>query len=542
MLAASAAMIATADPLFTEPYPRNQEDGPVARLSIPDGQTPLTRTTHQAMHRETVLDALAERLLDAGAREPGQGIVHAQGGYPDGTAAVHLADQLNWPLVITEHSSSLDRVLADPARRSRYAAAIARSHRLVAVSEMLAGELRAAFPAHAERIVVLPNAVPMDLFTADGLERRVADQLLFVGHRKATKGIDTLLRAVAVARRGRPSISLRLLGSSPDEATEARWRGLAESLGLGDCVTFEQAKGRADIAAAMARTSLFAHASPRETFGVVAVEALASGTPVVATDSGGVTEIMGADPETLGALVPVDDPEALGAAILSTLDRRATFDPIALRAAVERRFGSAFVAERLLVLYREALAARPGPGTAIQIGAGPPSLTQGQTVVVALDRARAALALQPLPPEIRAELSLVTAVQPASVVLPSVGSVVEVELDTDWRATRSASAWTRRNDLAGRIARAARDPFGALRRRLGRDAGSPASLVAATVALRRLVAAVDGRTVIVPLDGHDHVVATPLIGDRRVVLARGGLQDLADAWQAAGRGSQAAPA
>ena len=53
----------------------------------------------------------------------------------------------------------------------------------------------------------------------------------------------------------------------------------------------------------MARASVFVHASRYETFGVVAAEALAAGLPVVATDSGGVTEILGAEPERLGALV-----------------------------------------------------------------------------------------------------------------------------------------------------------------------------------------------------------------------------------------------
>ena len=169
--------------------------------------------------------------------------------------------------------------------------------------------------------------MPVALFRAAPLEERRTDELLFVGYRKASKGIENLLRAVAVARAARPTVTLRLLGRSPDEATEDGWRSLAASLGIADAVSFEEPVDRAGIADAMARASLFVHPSPRETFGVVAVEALASGTPVVATDSGGVTEILGPEPGRFGALVPADDPTALGHAIVETLERRAALRP-----------------------------------------------------------------------------------------------------------------------------------------------------------------------------------------------------------------------
>lgn len=534
VIAASSAAIASADPPFIAPAIGVRDDVAVARLTIPEGQTPSTLAVHGAVHRETAVNALANRLVGAGARAPGLGVVHAHGGYPDGAAGGHLAERLGWPLVITEHSTFLDRILAVPEQRARYADALGRSHRLVAVGEMLAGELRATFPEHARRIVVIPNAVPMDQFKAPPAASRVGDQLLFVGYRKPKKGIEVLLRAVALARQSRRSVTLRLIGGSPDAAIEARWRTLAESLGIADAVSFEPTTDRAGVALAMAQASVFVHPSTRETFGVVAVEALASGTPVVATDSGGVTEVMGAEPDTLGALVPVDEPEALASAIVRTLERRYEFDPAVLRAAVERRFGAAFVAERLLVLYRDALAAAAGPGRSIELAPGRPRLPDGRLVVVALDRQRAAAMLAPLPVGLRTELTLLTAVQPSTIAVPSVGLSVEVDIDTAWQpAPSAASSLTRRGGVVGRIARLAGDPLGTFRRGLGRDAGSERSLAPATIDLRQIVATIDGRTAILPLDGHDHVAAAPVLADDRVIGAPGGLQHLADAWQAA---------
>ena len=84
--------------------------------------------------------------------------------------------------------SFVERIVAEPALRERYAGASRRRRASWRSSEMLAGELRAAFPEHAAKVEVLPNAVPVDAFRPAAGGRRVADQLLFVGYRKASKG------------------------------------------------------------------------------------------------------------------------------------------------------------------------------------------------------------------------------------------------------------------------------------------------------------------------------------------------------------------
>jgi hypothetical protein len=274
----------------------------------------------------------------------------------------------------------------------------------------------------------------------------------------------------------------------------------------------------------MAGASLFVHPSPRETFGVVAVEALASGTPVVATDSGGVTEILGDEPERLGAMVPVDDPEALGRAIVTTLERRAAFDPAVLRASVERRFGSMFVAERLLVEYHELLAAAPASAGAIPL-AGRPAATPEPIAVVALDRNRAALRLGPLPEATRQAMTLITAREPADVAVPAVGSVVEVDVEAAWRPNPDAPAATRRPGLAGRLARLASDPQGVIGRRLGRGPGSEAALEPAVNALRGAMN--EKAAAVLALDGHDHLVVAKAGATARIV-AGGSVRRLAD--------------
>jgi glycosyltransferase involved in cell wall biosynthesis len=532
VLEASEGAIRASDALFQTGARGIRPTIPVARLMIPEGLTRAAGVGHAAVHRGRVLAALGDRLAAgrSGASRPG--IVHAHTAWPDGAAAVNLADRLGWPLFVTEHASFVDRLITDPTLRERYAGVLGRATRFFAVGEMLAGELRAAFPEHATKVEVLSNAVPVDLFRPEPLANRVADQLLFVGYWKASKGLETLLRAVALAREARPTVTLRLVGRTADAAEERGWRALATELGIADGVTFDSARDRAGVADAMARASIFVHPSPRETFGVVAVEALASGLPVVATDSGGVTEILGSEPDGLGAIVPPNDPAALAAAIVATLERREWFDPAALRASVERRYGSAFVVERLLIAYREALVGRTGDAAAnmlrLPIGRRTESASSARpTVVVALDRARAADRISLLPDALRRDLVLVTAVEPAAQSLPLVGRAVEVAIDTAWNAVVPMGSVRRRGGIVGRLARLAADPAGTMARRLGRGAGSDRSLAPATAAVGRLVAELGGADVIA-LDGHDHVATAPLVRSGAVNPQLGGLRRLAD--------------
>jgi len=565
--ATSRAAIAHPEPLFLTPAWAVQAGIAVARLSVPEGLTASAGPAHAAIHREAVLRALGDRLAEGQAdelrravglapRDVKRGVVHAHTGYPDGAAAAALADSLDWPLIVTEHASFVERLIGEPILRASYAAMLERADRLFAVSEMLASELRDAFPEHASTIDVLPNAVPVDRFGAASRVARRPDELLFVGYRKASKGIETLLRGVAVARATRPSITLRLVGNATAEE-DARWRSLTAELRIADAVTFDPSADRDGIVAAMSRASVFVHASPRETFGVVVVEALASGLPVVATDSGGATEILGPDPEPFGAIVPVDDPTAFGAAILRTLERRDSFDPDALRSSVERRFGADFVAERLHVAYRETLARRSRPMGQVgsqdrpsadtRIGDPVPANGGGpgdvRPIVVALDRDTAVRRLTALPRALLAQTTLVTSLareearalaqasivgDPAAATLASLQRLVEVAVEPQWRPiTRTPAA--RRSGWVGRLARLASDPVGTLRRRTGRDADTTTWLAEATAAARALVADRHGDPVdLVPIDGHDALAVQSLAAAPGVRI--GGLRRIADRW------------
>lgn len=359
---------------------------PVLRLGVTGGTTETATWTNQAEHRARALAA----YLDASERPP-VSLVHCHVGYPEGAAVAATATPRGIPYVLTEHATFLDRLLAQPEQREAYGAAARGAARIIAVGAGLAQRIINAFPDLADHVIVVPNAIAVADFRAAPMVQRRADELLFVGYRREIKGIDVLLEAVALARRRRP-VTLRLIGRSPDDDLERRWHDLAASLGIADAVVFEPPTDRAGVAAAMAEASLFVHASRFETFGVVAAEALASGLPVVAADSGGVTEILGREPGHFGALVPAGDAKAFASAILETLERRGDFDPLRLRSWVETQYGDQVVAQRLIHVYDAVLAehgraADPQRMPGRPAGEKPGLAGDAPVVIVALDRA-----------------------------------------------------------------------------------------------------------------------------------------------------------
>ena len=424
---------------------------PVARLPVLLDAERRGPTDLVEAHQRALLPfgrALAERWpID---------VIHAHTGLPDGVVAARLADELGLGLLVTEHSSTAEAELDDAHARALYSGLLSGRRRVVAVGRGLANHIALALRTDPANIDVLPNAVPVEAFPTRGPEGRDPNELLYVGSRKASKGIETLLRAFAIARGACPGLTLRLIGSPGQPADEARWRAIVGELDLGASVMVEPAVPRDGVAAAMQRAGLFVHPSPRETFGMVAAEALASGLPVVATPSGGVDDIVGSDGRF--GIVAVDaDPGGLAAAIEQGLALAPRVDRAAMRAYVVGRFAAGSVADRTVGLYRELIgddsAAEPRPGT------DPTGAIDDATfrwpLVVALARGQAIDRVGQLPPELAGRLSILTSPRGKyddDRALPAWGRWIEYDPERIGREAVEASERTAPVGGLGRLA------------------------------------------------------------------------------------------
>jgi D-inositol-3-phosphate glycosyltransferase len=203
--------------------------------------------------------------------------------------------------------------------------AVQNCQRIIAATAGERQELIGHYDAAPDKIGVVPCGVNLDLFrpvprAAARRQLGLADNkvLLFVGRLDPLKGIDRLLRAVPLLpeREG-----LRLLVIGGDEYSQSemdRLRGLAAALGIGDAVTFQGLVKQERLPYYYSAADVCVVPSYHESFGLVALESLACGTPVVASDVGNLRNII-RQGET-GFVVPENTPTRLAGAIALFLD------------------------------------------------------------------------------------------------------------------------------------------------------------------------------------------------------------------------------
>jgi glycosyltransferase involved in cell wall biosynthesis len=272
--------------------------------------------------------SLARRLQAAGQRFD---VIDAHYFYPDGVAAARLGQALRLPVIITGRGTDLTLIPNEtgPRQQIRWAAHQA------SVVVTVCGDLRRrviALGAPADRTVVLRNGVDLELFR---LQDRAAARaalgldgftLLCVGGLIPRKGLDLVLEALAM----RPDCNLLIAGDGPLRATlEAQ----ARRLGVAGRVRFLGEVAHADLPGVYAAADVLVLASSREGWANVLLEAMACGTPVVATDVNGAGEVVRS--HAAGMLMSRRTPECLA----ETLDLLRRNMPSRLET---RRYAEAF--------------------------------------------------------------------------------------------------------------------------------------------------------------------------------------------------------
>lgn len=297
------------------------------------------------------------------AREGNFDVVHAFWPIPHGIFGVAARDASRAALVSTFFSAELNwkgvtrAVFAPIVRRI-----VQKSDAVTVISSYTGQRVREYVPG-VETVTIPFGAAARQKAAHGGAKRREAGdgfELLFVGRLVRRKGVDVLLRAVKILS-GDPRLRVRIVGGGPERAS---LENLARELSLAGVVSFEGVIDEKRIDAMFTRCdalvlpAIVTESGDTEGLGVVLIEAMGYGKPVIASSAGGIVDIV--KDEDTGLLVPPGDPDALASAIRRAMDEPAVMDAMAKRgtAFAERAFGWGAIVGELKEVYEAAVKAR----------------------------------------------------------------------------------------------------------------------------------------------------------------------------------------
>jgi D-inositol-3-phosphate glycosyltransferase len=355
---------------------RDDPDAPAERLIAPGSRMVLLEAGPAApLPKSEVVNHLprftANLLAHAASESRHYRLVHSHY-WLSGFVAARATQRWQVPWVHSSHTLARLKATAglplDPGRASVEEILVKGADRLVAVSEAEAAALATLYGADPDDVCVVPPGVDVDLFAPRPL-RPLRDRygtagrraILYAGRLERLKGLDLLLDAFYELRRrpGFEDVLLLCVGEDSGDGRHqaghpdgerGRLTGRVREMGLDGAVRFLGAVPAEELAGLDALADVVAVPSMTETFGLVALEAQAAGTPVVACAVGGLRDVV-ADGVS-GRLVEGRDPvrfaDAL-AAVLADPSLRARLSEGARRRAETFTWGRA--AERLLSLY-----------------------------------------------------------------------------------------------------------------------------------------------------------------------------------------------
>lgn len=294
------------------------------------------------------------------ARTTGPVVVHFHALYRFSAAGLWAATRQRLPTLLKLPSSTDVQVLFQSPRLSLrlFQPSLQRVSRFLCPSRDVTEQLRAHL-RRPEAAVYLPNGVDTSCFVPSAVadKRRQRDHLgirfghviLHVGRHAALKSGDVLLKAFAQARQSLPAnTGLIFLGQG--EQTEA-WKRLAEELGVAPEVVF--AGSHPEPERYYQAADAFVLSSLREGMPNALLEAMACGLPCLASDTGGIRDVLGE--RFPNQLVPAGDANALARALPALFQPDASALGREMREHVEAHFSIEMISQRLMELYEELL-------------------------------------------------------------------------------------------------------------------------------------------------------------------------------------------
>lgn len=272
-------------------------------------------------------------------------IIQAHSTLWGGYAAMILSKKYNIPYIVTEHCSDYILTEVDEWKKEEMIKVFKNSSKVLAVSSDFAERLKVYLGETS--IEVIHNSVDTEFFRLKKDVKKENFEILNVGFLNKNKGVDTLIRAFGKAFHDIPNIRLKI-GSNGKELENLK--KICKELHIEDKVIFLGGIDRQEVRDNMMYSDLFVLSSRFETFGVVLIEALATGTPIIATKCGGPQDIV---TEKVGKLVDVDDIDGLAKTLEFMYQNYDCYNKKEIREYCCEKFSNKVIGENTLKIYND---------------------------------------------------------------------------------------------------------------------------------------------------------------------------------------------
>ena len=268
-------------------------------------------------------------------------IIHGHSALWGGVLAAAIAKKHNIPFIITEHSSVIPRGIAGPRERKTAEQIYHIASKNCSISPSLIVDLTPLLDLDNIDFKITPHMVDAKFVYTNPPSSDETFNWLSVSNLVDDKGHDTLLRAFS--KLNDKKSMLTIVGDGP---LMGSLQSLSKSLGIDDQVVFTGLISRDEIPNAFTNSHAFIHPSRYETQGIVIIEALATGRPVISTKCGGPNHVI---KEGDGYLIPIDDEQAIVDSMKNMMNNK--WDGKSISERCIQRFGKNVIIDQLEELY-----------------------------------------------------------------------------------------------------------------------------------------------------------------------------------------------
>lgn len=256
---------------------------------------------------------------------------------------------LNLPYVITEHSTKYSRKLINNTQKKYLKGVFKNANEVLVVGNGLKDQV--AYYTDRDKIKVIPNLVKMPSISVEENNKNKDKKFRFfsLGFLNHKKGMDLLIEAFNLGRKELEDVEL-FIGGNGEEITKLK--SLIEKYKLNNNIFLLGELNREEVAKNMQECDCFILASRFETFGIVYIEAMNYGKPVIASITGGPDTFIN---ENLGLLVENENIVEIKDAMIKMINSYDKYDKDYIKEFCESNFSEKVVAKKLVSIYREVI-------------------------------------------------------------------------------------------------------------------------------------------------------------------------------------------